>query len=912
MIVKDEQIANEPVLLTAHQEHSQTEKIRSERARRQRPPRFRRQHRRSRKHGSVQHQFVFLDHIVQDVQVNRAPLAEEPQERDYLAALEIRATNYTLKSQEERSTMMLAFRALLRSLRFPIQMLIRSKPMDLSSYVEHLHTHTDQWQGEAFEIAVSHERAMRLLGAQRTLIDRRFYLLLTADQEGVQGTWNSSLRRLLSRRARTRARQAHLDEAQQILATRVQAIQHQLAAMGLLSHRLAGKELADLTHGALQGEQALRFPLPESIFALSDKPLARPALDVLSPSSQEEETSFDPYTAQMEETLLLPSARDHLLAPADLMALKDLLAPESVRVTPRYLQVGEEYVRGLAIVGFPREIVEGCLSPLLACDEIFDLCFHFSPQNTAEFVKRLLFRKEQYASTQRMNLHRGRQQDPTLQVAEADVTALIGPLASGEESMLEMGFYLLVRAPDLATLNARTDRLRQILHQHLFVAHPTTLEHAEAFRTCQPTCMDTLGRTFTTTSTVAACTFPFMSESFAMQDGTFVGVTTSGEPVLLNPWVLESPHEFWGGVTGSGKSYAVKLWLLHERFRHPDTQVLILDPSREYERLVDVFGGTILRLSPGSEHAINPFDVLPHGIDMDWYVTTQRRGDRLAEKMTQLHAFLDLLLAEYIPHPTTLSAREKAFLDRAFYECYRRVGITTEPRTHDRQAPFLRDLYDVLKSGVVGQDDYGLADRLERYVHGSLSGLFNRQTSVTLETSLISFDVSELRGSRELRPIGMFLIAELIWSQALFHPRPRRCYIDEAWSLIAHEEGGRFLERLAREARKHYLSLVTITQNPEQFILNPYGNIIAQNALIKVLKRLDSVGAQAAREAFGLTQEEEQLLLSIQQNRALLSVGSKRMLVEMNASPEEHALITTDPQELAVQRQQTQKEGKTV
>ncbi|EFH83582.1 hypothetical protein [Ktedonobacter racemifer] len=153
MIMQEDQPTNDPSLLTAHQERSQTGTMRSER---QRPPRARRQHRRSRKHGSVQRHFVLLDHIVQDVQVNRAPLAERPQEREYLAALEIRATNYTLKSPQERATIMLAFRALLRSLRFPLQILIRSQRMDLSSYVEQLQTHEDRWQGEAFDIAIAH------------------------------------------------------------------------------------------------------------------------------------------------------------------------------------------------------------------------------------------------------------------------------------------------------------------------------------------------------------------------------------------------------------------------------------------------------------------------------------------------------------------------------------------------------------------------------------------------------------------------------------------------------------------------------------------------------------------------------------------------------------------------------------
>jgi hypothetical protein len=100
---------------------------------------------------------------------------------------------------------------------------------------------------------------------------------------------------------------------------------------------------------------------------------------------------------------------------------------------------------------------------------------------------------------------------------------------------------------------------------------------------------------------------------------------------------------------------------------------------------------------------------------------------------------------------------------------------------------------------------------------------------------------------------------------------------------------------MAREFRKHYVSVVTITQNPEKFVSDPRGSVIASNAFTKVLKRLDQVGSQAARAAFGLSEAEEQRLTRLPQNKALLLVGSKRLLVEMRATPEEYRLAQTDP-----------------
>jgi hypothetical protein len=336
------------------------------------------------------------------------------------------------------------------------------------------------------------------------------------------------------------------------------------------------------------------------------------------------------------------------------------------------------------------------------------------------------------------------------------------------------------------------------------------------------------------------------------------------------------------------------LRIIHELLVHPELQVVVIDPAGEYRKLTEAMGGRSIRIAPGSAQSINPFDLIPAGMDLERYVKAQR-GDRLADKIHNLHSFLDILLSDYTPTPTTLKAQEKSLLDKVLYECYRRVGITADPRTHSRPAPLLRDVYEVLSEHVIGDDTTGLASRLERFVNGSMAGLFSRPTNVSLDAPILDFDLREMRGSSEIKPAGVFLISEFLWTQALYHPRPRRCYIDEAWSLIEHQEGGHFLERMAREFRKHYVSLVTITQNPEQFVTDSRGSVIAANAFTKVLKRLDHVGSRAARQVFGLSHAEEQRLTTLEQKKALLMVGSKRMIVEIAASPEEYLLAHTDP-----------------
>ena len=263
---------------------------------------------------------------------------------------------------------------------------------------------------------------------------------------------------------------------------------------------------------------------------------------------------------------------------------------------------------------------------------------------------------------------------------------------------------------------------------------------------------------------------------------------------------------------------------------------------------------------------------------------------------------LDILLAEdaspAVPGSGMLTKREKGLLDRALYEAYLQEGITSDPRTHHRHPPLLYDLYDILKSGRCGPDETDLSGRLSRYVSGSLSSLFSDFTSVDLGSHLVVWDIREMRG--ELRPLAIALIADRVWTQALYDSRtPRALYIDEAASLIEHPAGGQFLATLSRRARKRYLRLVTMTQNPEQFVQDPWGSVVAANAAIKVLKTQDATSAAAVAERFHLTRSEQQRLLTFGSHEALVLAGGKRVIISIPASPREHALITTNPVERA-------------
>jgi hypothetical protein len=214
----------------------------------------------------------------------------------------------------------------------------------------------------------------------------------------------------------------------------------------------------------------------------------------------------------------------------------------------------------------------------------------------------------------------------------------------------------------------------------------------------------------------------------------------------------------------------------------------------------------------------------------------------------------------------------------------------------------------VLVGGGCGADDSHLAERLHRYVYGSLSRLFAEPTNVELSNRLVVFDVRDM--DAELRPLGLFLIAEFVWTRIRRERRPRLLVIDEAWTLMQYQEGGRFLAGLARRARKYYLGLVTITQDAEDFLSSEHGRTVLANSSVQLLMKQDSSTIEAVTKAFRLSTGERQYLLGCHKGEGLLFARGGHVALQIGASPFEHELATTDPRELAA-RQSTLRSGTT-
>jgi len=245
----------------------------------------------------------------------------------------------------------------------------------------------------------------------------------------------------------------------------------------------------------------------------------------------------------------------------------------------------------------------------------------------------------------------------------------------------------------------------------------------------------------------------------------------------------------------------------------------------------------------------------------------------------------------------SLTSEERAVVDKALLQTYKAAGLTSRKNgkvPKNIEYPTLKDFYKELKN--LKQKD--LCDRLERFVKGSLSEVFNAQTNIELDNRLVVFDIKDLDES--LRSIMMMVLANFVNNEVKQNPQKRMLVIDEGWILLQEPESARFVSNLVRRACKYYLGVTIISQQANDFLSIDYGKAIASQSSLRVLMRQDTTTIKKVAEEFHLSAYEQHYLLTCDRGEALLIVDQNHVAVKVVASEEEHPLLTTDPREIYI------------
>jgi hypothetical protein len=589
---------------------------------------------------------------------------------------------------------------------------------------------------------------------------------------------------------------------------------------------------------------------------------------------------LDSIFSKKEKTVsteILPMLPTNIYEEATL-ELQDIIAPSALEIGPKSLHLGDKIARTYFVMSYPRFLSDNWFSPIINLDKIFDVAIYIHPIDTATLLKKFQTKVAEVQSQISERESKGVVRDPMLDTAYRDLEELRDNLMQAQEKMFEVGIYITLYADNDTELFKVENEIKSILESKMIYIKPALFQQIEAFKSVIPTNDDILGIHQKLNSEPLSSIFPFVSFDLSSEKGIMYGINRHNSGlVIFDRFSLENYNSVTIATSGSGKSFCTKLEIL--RTLMFDTEVIVIDPEREYEYLAEAVGGRYFNISLSSDNHINPFD-LPIPRD------DETAADLIRSQVISLVGLFRLMLGGLTPE-------EDSIMDRAITEAYALKDITPESDLVNAEPPLLSDLEMVL-AGMEGANS--VLQRLRKYTRGAWSTFINQPSNVDMNKKLVVFSIRDME--EELKPIAMYLVMQYIWNTVRRTRKKRLLVVDEAWIMMKSEDTASFLYGIAKRCRKYYLGLATITQNVDDFMKSQYGIAIVTNASMQLLLKQSPSSIEKVQEVFHLTDEEKYLLLESGVGEGIFFAGLKHVAIKIQASYTEEQIITSDPAQL--------------
>jgi conjugal transfer ATP-binding protein TraC len=563
---------------------------------------------------------------------------------------------------------------------------------------------------------------------------------------------------------------------------------------------------------------------------------------------------------------------------AGVLELKDVIAPSALKITPKMINLGEKMIRSFFVISYPRYLSDSWFAPIINLDTVFDISIFIHPIETSKILRQFQKKVAEVQSNIHMREEKGMVRDPLLDTAYQDLETLRDQLQQAQERIFDVGLYISIYANSEEELDKTESEVKSILESRLVYVKPALFQQEEAFKTIIPIASDLLGIHTKLNSSPLSSLFPFISFELTSDKGILYGINRHNNGlVLFDRFSLENYNSVTFAKAGSGKSYMNKLEILRSLMF--DTDVIVVDPEREYEYLAEAVGGQYFNISLNSNHHINPFDLPEARPD-------EEPSDVLRSNIINLVGLFRLMLGG-------LSPEEDAIVDRAISETYALKDISPESDFANIEPPLLSD-FELVLGGMEGAES--IVQKLSKYTQGTWSGFINEPSNINMDKKMVVFSIRDMED--ELKPVAMYLITHFIWTEIRKELKKRLLVIDEAWWMMKHEDTASFLFGLAKRGRKYFLGLSTITQDVEDFLRSPYGIPIITNTSMQVLMKQSPSSIDIVQSTFNLTDEEKYLLLESGVGEGIFFAGLKHVAIKVIASYTEDQIITSDPHQI--------------
>lgn len=484
-------------------------------------------------------------------------------------------------------------------------------------------------------------------------------------------------------------------------------------------------------------------------------------------------------------------------------------------------------------------------------------------------------------------------------------------IKTGNDTLVDLGVYIEISAPDETTLDKATAEARDDLRKAGVKTTPFYDKQAQGWVSGQLAGPDVAQKATPMNLEALRAFFPFKDPNLIHPEGGLLGLNLhTHSPLIVNPFKLSGHAVSITGKIGSGKSYLAGIFTSDLLSMNPDLELLIIDPRGGLTDLVTARDGQIIDIT--SETVINPLRIEPIS-NRD--ALSEMEGHPYDNKVDSV---VQMIRAHFETETNTstesLTKNHEGVLRRALYHTYLEQGITKDIETHDNPSPIIADLRTNLDHMAKGDDPQTyldvppeLTDRirdpvretsqeiahninlgLEDFAPGGQYDQLNGQSEVSLDTSALMFDLSGV--PEKENNLFMHIVLDWLFQRAKRTQNKNIICIDEVHYMFRSQQATEMLNLYTRQSRHNLSSMIFISQTVDEFLRNPQAKDIYDQCDIKALMYHADIDDDVA-DTLNLTDSDRRFIETAARGKvadhaeALTIVGDSKMQIEVRTDP---------------------------
>lgn len=563
-------------------------------------------------------------------------------------------------------------------------------------------------------------------------------------------------------------------------------------------------------------------------------------------------------------------------------SFKDYICPDSAEFKSSHFRLGSRYGRALFLRSFAADIPDEILTDLTSVNGDIMISIDFFSVPTDEAVQdaqqRLLGVQTNITRWQeRQNRHNNFSAVVPYSMDQQRIAIedFLKDVTDRDQKMLQAVITIVHIAESMEQLDGDTELLLQAARSQMCQLGILRFQQLEGLTSALPFGVRQLDMFRTLTTESLAAFIPFRAVEFFQPGGVYYGRNAVTDSlIMIDRSTFKNGNSFILGVPGGGKSMLAKWELVSKRLAG-NVDILVIDPEREYTRLVQALGGEIINISAASESHINAMDM--------------NKGYNDGQNPLILKSEFLMSLCEIVSDKK-LGAGEKSIIDH----CTADVYMNYLKNDYAGTLPTLQDL----RFALLSHEDpraKELALNLELFTSGSL-GTFAQQTNVDTQNSLVCYDILDL--GEQLRSVGMLVVLDSILNRITQNRAAGKqtfIFIDEIYLLFQHEFSANFLFTLWKRARKYGAFCCGITQNVDDLLQSHTARTMLSNSEFLAMLSQAATDREVLGEMFGISEQEIRYITDSGPGRGLLKMGTKLIpfVLELPQDTELYQLMTT-------------------